>query len=97
METEILIGCRNLHTPHSAESYPGVLVVRPGDGWVYAVMVPKPGDSFVAQGGEFTYAYETASGVRATGFQLRAGDRATVLRHGLPAFLAEWRIERAGG
>jgi hypothetical protein len=54
------------------------------------------GQTVTARGGEQMYGYVTPDGVKADGFVLRAGDRATVVRdHGLPASLVEWRIERA--
>jgi hypothetical protein len=81
-------------TPHPAESYPGLFVFRPGS-WGMSLLALEPGQSFVAAGGEVVYRYETTSGVRADGFELRAGERATLVRADLPGFLAEWRIESA--
>jgi hypothetical protein len=87
-------GC-NLLTTHGAEDYPGLLVVRPGAAWETAIIVPKEGDTVVARGGEKVYAYDTVDGGHADGFELRPGDRATLVRLNLPFSLAEWRIERA--
>ncbi|HET7291749.1 MAG TPA: hypothetical protein VFM88_04940 [Vicinamibacteria bacterium] len=92
---ETVIGARNLMTPHGVDDYPGLLVVRPGPGWDMAVIVPKDGDTIVGRGGELSYSYDTMDGTHAGGFRLRAGDRATLVRSGLPHFLVEWRIERA--
>ena len=92
---ETVIGARNLMTPHGVDDYPGLLVVRPGPGWDMAVIVPKDGDTIVGRGGELSYSYDTMDGTHAEGFNLRVGDRATLVRSGLPHFLVEWRIERA--
>jgi hypothetical protein len=91
---EVVRGGRNVLTIHSAESYPELLVVRPGE-WDLCLIVPKDGQTFVARGGEKVYAYETVDGGRAQGFELRPGDRATLVRSDLPFCFAEWRIERA--
>lgn len=91
---EIVRGGRNVLTSHDAESYPGLLVVRPGQ-WEMSLIVPKAGQGFVALGGEKVYAYETIDGGRAKGFELGPGDRATVVAVDLPFSFAEWRIERA--
>lgn len=88
-------GGRNLVTTHGPESYPGLLVVKPGPDWQVWVIVPEDGQTVRAVGGERTYGYETVDGGRAEGFELRAGDRATLVRSGLPFSLVEWRIERA--
>lgn len=92
--TETFVAGRILLTPHPAESYPGVRVIRPGPQWVLGLIVAEHGQSFVASGGERVYAYETAGSVRAQGFELYPGDRATRLCSDPPGFLAEWRIER---
>jgi hypothetical protein len=86
---------RNLLTPHGPESYPGLLVVKPGPEWEVFVIVPEDGATILARGGEKVYAYETSGGGHADGFELRAGDRATLWRSGLPHALVEWRVERA--
>ena len=91
---EVVRGGRNVLTSHDADSYPGLLVVRPGK-WDLRLIVPKAGQGFVALGGEKVYAYETIDGGRAEGFELRRGDRATVVSLDLPFSFAEWRIERA--
>jgi hypothetical protein len=85
---------RNLLTTHGPEEYPGLLVVKPGPGWDVCVIVPEDGATIVARGGERVYGYETPDGGRAAGFELRAGDRATLARSGLPFSLVEWSIER---
>jgi hypothetical protein len=90
-------GGRNLVTTHGPESYPGLLVVKPGPDWAVWVIVPEDGQTVRGLGGERTYGYETVDGGRAEGFELRAGDRATLLRSGLAHSLVEWRIERATG
>ncbi|HKY34167.1 MAG TPA: hypothetical protein VJV23_16680 [Candidatus Polarisedimenticolia bacterium] len=92
---EILQGMQNVSTPHRAEDYPGLLVVDPGEHWD-RVIVPQPGEGFTAKGGEYVLGYRTAGGVEASPFVLRQGDRATKTRGDLPAFMAEWRVERAG-
>jgi hypothetical protein len=94
-QTETVIAGRNLMTPHPSDCYPGLRVVRPGPGWAMGIIVPEDGQTIVATGGEKVYAYETVNAVRADAFELRAGDRATLVRSDLPAFLVEWRIERA--
>jgi hypothetical protein len=88
-------GMCTLLTAHEEAAYPGVLVVRPGPLWRQAVIVPEAGQTVVARGGEKAYAYTPRDGVSAAGFELRRGDRATILRKGLEGALAEWRIERA--
>jgi hypothetical protein len=70
-------------------------VVKPGEEWEVFVIVPEDGAGFVARGGEKVYGYETIDGGRADAFELRAGDRATMARSGLPFSLVEWRVERA--
>ncbi len=94
--TETYRGGRNLLTTHTAEDYPGLLVVRPGSAWRSSIIVPEEGDTVVARGGEKVYAYDTVDGGHADGFELSAGDRATLVHSDLPFFLVEWRIERAG-
>ena len=81
-------------TPHPPEVYPGLTVVVPGPQWTVSVICLQEGESFEARGGERVYAYETASGARADGFQLRPGDRATLAASGLPHGFSEWRVER---
>lgn len=85
---------RNLLTPHSPENYPGLLVVRPGPDWDTFVIVPEDGQTVRARGGEKVYGYETVDGGRAEGFELAAGEQATLVRSGLPFSLVEWQIER---
>ncbi len=85
---------RNLLTPHGPDDYPGLLVVKPGAEWTTFVIVPEDGETVVARGGEKVYAYETVDGGRAEGFELRPGDRAHLVRSGLPMALVEWRVER---
>lgn len=91
---EVLVAGRNLLTPHGDDAYPGLLVWR-GPGWDLGVIVPDDGQTLLARGGEKAYGYETIDGGRAAGFELRAGDRATLVRSGLPHALVEWAIERA--
>jgi hypothetical protein len=86
---------RNLVTLHGPEGYPGHLVVKPGPNWAVHVIVPEDGATVVALGGERIYGYETVDGGRADAFELRPGDRATLVRGGLPFALVEWRVERA--
>lgn len=85
----------HLVTVHPPESYPGLRVVRCGPKWLDWVIVGEVGQTVTARGGEQMYGYATVDGVKADGFTLRAGDRATIVRDGLPASLVEWRIERA--
>jgi hypothetical protein len=92
--TERFTAGRNLLTPHAPAAYPGVLVVKPGPGWNASVIVPEDGATIVGLGGETVYAYQTIDGGRADGFELRPGDRATLVRSGLPFSLVEWRVER---
>lgn len=94
---ETVRGARNLVTPHPPDSYPGFLVVRPGPGWKLWIIVPEDGQTIEALGGEETYGYVTVDGGVAQGFVLHAGDRATLVRSGLPHAFVEWRIERAAG
>ena len=86
---------RNLLTSYGPDEYPGIRVVKPGAGWDVHIIVPQDGATIVAHGGEKVYAYETVDGGRAEGFELRPGDRATLVRSGLPFSLVEWRVERA--
>jgi hypothetical protein len=90
----VVRGGRNLLTPHAAEGYPGVRVLRPGR-WDLSLIVPEVGQTIVALGGEHAHAYETVDGGRAEAFELRPGDRATLLGRDLPFCLCEWRILRA--
>jgi hypothetical protein len=85
---------RNLLTPHGPEKYPGLLVVKPGPEWDTFVIVPEDGSTIRACGGEKTYGYETVDGGRAHAFELEPGDRATLVRSGLPFAFAEWKVER---
>jgi len=84
---------RNLLTPHDPENYSGLLVVQPGPEWDTFVIVPEDGQTIVALGGEKVYGYETVDGGRAEGLDLGRGDRATLVRSGLPFSLVEWQIE----
>ena len=93
MTAEILQGGRNVLTPHASDAYPELRVIRPGR-WDLSLILPEPGQTIRALGGERVFAYETVDGGRAQGFELRAGDRATLVRKDLPYCLAEWRIER---
>lgn len=93
--TETYTAGRNLLTIHGPERYPGLLVVKPGHDWEVFVIVPDDGATVLAQGGEHVYSYETVDGGRADAIELRPGDRATLVRSGLPFSLVEWRIERA--
>lgn len=95
--TETYRAGRNLVTPHHPEDYPGLLVVKPGARWEVHVIVPEDGATIVAHGGEKIYGYDTVDGGHADGFELQAGDRATLVRSQLPFSLVEWRIERARG
>jgi hypothetical protein len=85
---------RNLLTPHGPQAYPGLLVVKPGPEWDAFVIVPEEGATILARGGEKVYAYETVDGGRGEAFELREGDRATLVKVDLPFALAEWRVER---
>ena len=53
------------------------------------------GGTVIGRGGERVLAYVTPSGVRAAGFELRAGDQARMVEWGLPASLVEWEVARA--
>jgi hypothetical protein len=88
-------GGRNLLTPHPAEAYPGLRIVKPGPRWSTSLIVPADGQTVIARGGEYVLAYVTASGVKAAGFVLAAGDRAQMVAWDLPASLVEWKVERA--
>jgi hypothetical protein len=90
----MLTGGRNVLTPHDAERYPGLRVIRPGE-WDMALIIPDEGQTIVALGGETLYPYETVDGGRAEGFNLAPGDLARMVRKGLPYEMAEWRLERA--
>ena len=93
--TEIHRAGRNLLTPHPPDAYPGLRVIKPGPRWLSFLIVPGDGATIIARGGERVLAYETPSGVRAAGFELRAGDRARMVAWDLPAYLVDWQIERA--
>jgi hypothetical protein len=95
MTVETFVSGKNLHTTHPGEAYAPIRTVRPGPGWEVTILVPIEGQGFVALGGEHCFPYETPDGGRAQGFTLHAGDRATMVRAGLPHQLAEWRVERA--
>ena len=86
---------RNLLTPHPADAYPGLRVVKPGPQWSASLIVPADGQTVVARGGERVLAYVTPSGVGAAAFELRPGDRARMIAWDLPASLVEWEIVRA--
>jgi hypothetical protein len=86
---------RNLLTPHPAEAYPGLRVVRPGPQWSASLIVPADGQTVIGRGGERVLAYVTPSGVRAAGFELRAGDEARMVQWDLPSSLVEWEVARA--
>jgi hypothetical protein len=94
-QVDVYVSGRNLHTDHAGELYPGIRANRPGPGWPVTILIPLPGQSFVALGGEHNFGYETPTGEKAVGFELAKGDRATLVRSDLPACLAEWRVERA--
>jgi hypothetical protein len=85
---------RNLLTAHGPDDYPELLVVKPGPEWDTFVIVPEDGQTILARGGEKVYSYQTVDGGRADGFQLERGDRATLVRSGLPFSFVEWQIER---
>jgi len=85
----------HLLTVHPPEGYAGLDVVKGGSQWLEWVILGRVGQTVVARGGEEMYAYTTSGGIAADGFVLRAGDRATIVRAGLPASLVEWRVERA--
>jgi len=85
---------RNLLTPHGPESYPGLVVVKPGPQWDTFVIVPEDGATIVGLGGEKIYAYETVDGGRAQELELRPGDRAILVRSDLPFALVEWKVQR---
>lgn len=85
-------GC-HLTTPHPADRYPGVLVVRPAQ-WRYWVIVPEDGHPITAHGGERLVAYRLVDGIETDGFVLVPGDRVTRVRADLPRGLAAWRVER---
>jgi len=89
-----LQSARNLLTPNGPGNYPGLLVVKPGPEWDTFVIVPEDGQTIRALGGEKACGYETVDGGRAEAFELAPGERATLLRSGLPFSLVEWQIER---
>lgn len=86
---------RNFLTPHPADAYPGLRVLKPGPEWRSWLIVPADGETVIGRGGERLLAYATPSGVRAEGFELRAGDRAHMMAWDLPASLVEWEVARA--
>ncbi len=87
---------RSVLTTHPATAYPGLRVTRPDAHWgEVSLIAAGQGQTILALGGERVYGYETVDGGRADGFLLGPGDRATVLRTGLPFALYEWEIERA--
>jgi hypothetical protein len=86
---------RNFLTPHPAEAYPGLRVVKPGPQWSASLIVPADGQTVIGRGGERVLAYVTPSGVRAAGFELQAGDQARMVEWDLPASLVEWEVARA--
>src|SRR5262245_15965831 len=89
----VVRGGRNLLTPHAARDYPGLEVIRPGR-WDLSLICPEVGQTVVALGGEHAHAYRTVDGGEAEAFELRPGDRATLLRRDLPFCFSEWRIVR---
>jgi hypothetical protein len=91
---ETLTASRNLLSPHGETDYPGLLTYRVS-GWPSVFVIPEPGQTIVALGGEEAYGYETTGGVRADPIRLAKGDRATVASWDASAFLAVWRVERA--
>jgi hypothetical protein len=93
-KAETYRGSLNPLTPHACDKYGSLLVVDVAPGWPYKVIVPNDGETIVGLGGERILAYTTPSGVVAEGFELRPGDRATRVRSGLEAHLAEWRVVR---
>jgi hypothetical protein len=86
---------RNFLTPHPAEAYPGLRVVKPGPQWSASLIVPADGQTVIGRGGERLLAYATPSGARAAGFELAAGDEARMVEWDLPASLVEWEVSRA--
>jgi hypothetical protein len=91
---ETVQAASNVATAHGVDDYPGLTVVAV-PGWTMRVIVPQPGQTIVARGGEHVPAYTLRDGARAAPFRLALGDRATCLRDDLPHSLAEWRIERS--
>jgi hypothetical protein len=91
---ESVRGGRNALTPHDAESYPGLRVLRPEE-WDLSLIVAEDGQTIVALGGEVVYPYDTIDGGHARGFELRRGDRAKLVCMGLPFEMGQWLIERA--
>jgi hypothetical protein len=92
---ETYVAAWHLVTVHPPDSYPGLHVARGAPEWLDWVIVGQLGVTVEARGGEEMYGYATCDGVKAEPFVLRAGDRATIVRDGLPASLVEWRVERA--
>lgn len=95
MSLETRTSARNVLTLHPPESYPGLLVVKGAPQWQVWVIVPEDGQTILASGGEKVYAYDTVDGGHAEGWELRRGDRATLVRSGQPHGFAVWRIERS--
>lgn len=93
---ERLVGAIYLSTPHPSGRYPGLTVAQVGPQWPYAVICMERGQTVVALGGERAAGYQTPAGGVAHEFVLERGDRATLVRTGLPHMLGEWRVERAG-
>jgi len=94
IRVDVVRGSINLYTPHRSTAYPGIMVVRPGPQWTEGLMVPEEGQTIVALGGEHAYGYTTPAGGVAQEIVLESGDRATLLKVGLPHYLGEWRVER---
>lgn len=92
---EVYRGAHNLKTTHGAEHYPGILVVVPCQ-WSYGVIVPRDGQTIIAQGGERLVPFRTAAGVEAQGFMLAPGDRATRVCIEPSHSFAEWHVTRRG-
>lgn len=92
MSTRSYRGSRNLLSPHVGADYGAVTTYHP-PGWTHVFVCPKPGESFVAKGGEFAPGFEIAPGRAADRIDLAAGARATVLGWDETTFLADWLVE----